>query len=65
MNMCICMRYQVRNLLEALSGQHRGNMFDNVINDINVSSTVLKNYGGRETAARYLDGDANTVKQVE
>ena len=42
MNMCTCMRHQARNLLEALSGQHRGNMFDNVINDINVLSTVWK-----------------------
>ena len=29
-------------LLEALSGQHRGNMFYGVINEINVPGTVWK-----------------------
>ena len=41
--MNIYLRFQVRNLqVDSLSGQHRGNMFDNAIYDMNVPSTVWK-----------------------
>ena len=39
---CICVTLQVLALLEALSGQHRGDMFDSVINDINLPASVWK-----------------------
>ena len=46
--MNIYLRFQVRNLLEALSGYHRGNMFDTVINDIKFPSSVWKITVGEE-----------------
>ena len=40
--MGMCANLQFLALLEALSGQRRGNMFDGVINNTNLPATVWK-----------------------
>jgi len=40
--MHVCANLQVVALIVALSGQHRGNMFDGLVNDVNLPASVWK-----------------------
>ena len=41
-DMHVCANFQVLALIVPLSGQHRGNMFDGLVNDVNLPASVWK-----------------------